>query len=59
MSITTAIGYPDELNDVVAALPRIRDKAASMISHRYPFDDVLAALKVAGTPGSAKVMIGF
>jgi threonine dehydrogenase-like Zn-dependent dehydrogenase len=59
MSITTAIGYPTELNDVVAALPRIRDKAASMISHRYPFDDVLAALKVAGTPQSAKVMIGF
>ena len=49
----------NELNDVVAALPRVREKAASMISHRYPFDRVLEALGVAGTAQSAKVMIGF
>jgi (R,R)-butanediol dehydrogenase/meso-butanediol dehydrogenase/diacetyl reductase len=59
MSITTAIGYPTEMNDVVAALPRIKDKAASLISHRYGFDDVIQALDVAGTPQSAKVMIKF
>jgi (R,R)-butanediol dehydrogenase/meso-butanediol dehydrogenase/diacetyl reductase len=59
MSITTAIGYPTELNDVVAALPRIKDKAASMISHRYAFDEVLQGIKTAGTPQSAKVMIRF
>jgi (R,R)-butanediol dehydrogenase/meso-butanediol dehydrogenase/diacetyl reductase len=59
MSITTAIGYPTELNDVVAALPRIKDKAASMISHRFGFDDVLQGIKTAGTPQSAKVMINF
>jgi len=59
MSITTAIGYPTEMNDVVAALPRIKDRAASLISHRYGFDDVIQALDVAGTPQSAKVMIQF
>ena len=59
MSVTTAIGYPTELNEVVASLPRVRDKAASMISHRYPFDQVIQAIGVAGTPQSAKVMINF
>jgi 2-desacetyl-2-hydroxyethyl bacteriochlorophyllide A dehydrogenase len=57
LNITTAVGYPDEMPEVVAALPRLRDKAASLISHRYRFDDVVEALKVAGTPQSAKVMI--
>lgn len=59
MSLTTAIGYPDEMSEVVAALPRLREKAASLISHRYPFDEVIHALGVAGTPQSAKVMIEF
>jgi threonine dehydrogenase-like Zn-dependent dehydrogenase len=59
MSVTTAIGYPSELNEVVAALPRVREKAASLISHRYAFDQVIDALGVAGTPQSAKVMIDF
>jgi threonine dehydrogenase-like Zn-dependent dehydrogenase len=59
MTITTAVGYPTEMSDVLAALPRLRDKAASLISHRYPFDTVIQALDVAGTPQSAKVMIEF
>ena len=59
MSITTAVGYPDEMPEVVASLPRLKDKAASLISHRYQFGDVIEALGVAGTPQSAKVMIGF
>ncbi len=59
MTITTAVGYPDEMREVVAALPRLRDKARSLISHRFPFDRVVEALGVAGTPASAKVMIGF
>jgi (R,R)-butanediol dehydrogenase / meso-butanediol dehydrogenase / diacetyl reductase len=59
MSLTSAVGYPEEMPQVVAAFPRIRDKAASMISHRYGFDDILEALGVAGTPQSAKVMIEF
>jgi threonine dehydrogenase-like Zn-dependent dehydrogenase len=59
MSITTAIGYPTEMPDVVAALPRLKDKARSLISHRYRFEEIIDALKVASTPQSAKVMIDF
>jgi (R,R)-butanediol dehydrogenase/meso-butanediol dehydrogenase/diacetyl reductase len=59
MTITTAVGYPTEMPEVLAALPRLRDKAAPLISHRFPFEDVVAALDIARTPGSAKVMIEF
>jgi threonine dehydrogenase-like Zn-dependent dehydrogenase len=59
MTITTAVGYPSEMPDVIAALPRLRDTARSLISHRFPFDRVIDALNVAGTPASAKVMIQF
>jgi threonine dehydrogenase-like Zn-dependent dehydrogenase len=59
MTITTAVGYPDEMPEVLAALPRLRDKVAAMISHRFRFDDVISALGVAGTPKSAKVLIEF
>ena len=59
MSITTAVGYPTEMAEVLAALPRLKDKAASLISHRYRFDDVLKAFETAGTPQSAKVMVEF
>jgi (R,R)-butanediol dehydrogenase / meso-butanediol dehydrogenase / diacetyl reductase len=59
MTITTAVGYPTEMAEVIAALPRLRDKARSLISHRFPFDRVIEAIGVAGTPASAKVMVDF
>jgi (R,R)-butanediol dehydrogenase/meso-butanediol dehydrogenase/diacetyl reductase len=59
MTITTAVGYPDEMPDVIGALPRLRDKVRSLISHRFPFDKVIDAIDVAGTPTSAKVMVQF
>lgn len=59
MTITTAVGYPTEMPDVVAAMPRLRDKIATLISHRVPFAEVLDGLKLAGTPASAKVMVHF
>lgn len=59
MSITTAVGYPIEMPQVIADLPRLSEKARSLISHRFPFDRVLEAFGVAGTPASAKVMIEF
>lgn len=59
MSITSAMGYPTEMPDVVAALPRLKDKIASLISHRFALDDIMEGLSVAGTPQSAKVMIEF
>jgi (R,R)-butanediol dehydrogenase / meso-butanediol dehydrogenase / diacetyl reductase len=59
MTITTAVGYPTEMPDVIAALPRLREKVRSLISHRFSFDNVIDALGVAGTAGSAKVMVEF
>jgi threonine dehydrogenase-like Zn-dependent dehydrogenase len=59
MTITTAVGYPTEMPEVIAALPRLRDKVRSMISHRFPFARIIDAIGVAGTPQSAKVMIDF
>lgn len=59
MTITTAVGYPTEMPEVVAALPRLREKAAPLISHRFPFGQVVEALGVAAAPASAKVMIHF
>ncbi len=58
-TLTTAMGYPTEMPEVVAAMPRLRDKIESMISHRLPFDRVLEGLEVARTAASAKVMIEF
>jgi 2-desacetyl-2-hydroxyethyl bacteriochlorophyllide A dehydrogenase len=57
MTITTAMGYPTEMPDVVAAMPRLKDKILSMISHRFPLSKVMEGLQVAATPQSAKVMI--
>jgi (R,R)-butanediol dehydrogenase/meso-butanediol dehydrogenase/diacetyl reductase len=59
MTITTAVGYPTEMPDVIAAMPRLKNTIASMISHHLPFDQVLEGLKIAGQPTSAKVMIEF
>ncbi|MGB1563371.1 MAG: zinc-dependent alcohol dehydrogenase [Sinimarinibacterium flocculans] len=59
MTITTAVGYPTEMPEVVAALPRLSKTAAPLISHRFPFPKIIEALGVAATPASAKVMIDF
>ncbi len=57
MTITTAMGYPTEMPDVIAAMPRLKDKIAGMISHRLSLSDVIEGLKIAATPESCKVMI--
>jgi (R,R)-butanediol dehydrogenase / meso-butanediol dehydrogenase / diacetyl reductase len=59
MTLTTAVGYPTEMPEVVAALPRLAPKLRQLISHRFPFEKTIEALGVAGTPASAKVMIDF
>ena len=59
MTITTAVGYPTEFPEVVAAMPRLEKEIRSIISHHMPFDQVLEGLKVAATPQSSKVMIEF
>jgi 2-desacetyl-2-hydroxyethyl bacteriochlorophyllide A dehydrogenase len=59
MTITTAVGYPTEMPEVIASLARLRETCRSLISHRFPFDRVIDAIGAAGTPGSAKVMVDF
>lgn len=57
--MTTAVGYPTEMNDVVSSMARLKDKIATMISHHLPFEQVIDGIRIAGTPESAKVMIEF
>lgn len=57
MTITAALAYPDEMPEVVAALPRLRAKAERMISHRLPLARAVEAFAIAATPQSAKVMV--
>jgi threonine dehydrogenase-like Zn-dependent dehydrogenase len=59
MSITTSVGYPDELKRVLETLPQLTDKLALLITHRFPFDHVIEALGAAGKGDAAKVMIQF
>jgi threonine dehydrogenase-like Zn-dependent dehydrogenase len=59
MTITTAVGYPDEFPDVVAAMPRLEQQIRSIISHHLPFERIMEGLEIAATPQSAKVMIEF
>jgi (R,R)-butanediol dehydrogenase / meso-butanediol dehydrogenase / diacetyl reductase len=59
MSITTSIGYPEELGRVLDLLPSLQDKLKLLISHRFPFDEVIQAFGVAGKGDAAKVMIEF
>ena len=59
MTITSSMGYPTELPDVVAALSRLQHKLGALISHRFDFEHSLEAIRAAGTPSSAKVMVNF
>jgi threonine dehydrogenase-like Zn-dependent dehydrogenase len=57
MTITTSLGYPTEMPEVCAAMPRLKDKIASFISHRFPLSDVMEGLSISAKPQSCKVMI--
>jgi (R,R)-butanediol dehydrogenase / meso-butanediol dehydrogenase / diacetyl reductase len=59
MTITTAVGYPTEFPDVIAAMPRLEKEIRSIISHHLPFEQIMQGLEIAATPQSAKVMIEF
>ncbi len=59
MTITSAVGYPIEMPEVLAALPRLRGKLDSYITHRFAFKDILAGFEAAADPHSTKVMIEF
>jgi len=59
MHITSAIGSPIEFPEVIAMLAEHGEEARRLISHRLAFDDIMAALDVARSPESSKVMIVF
>lgn len=60
LEVVMAMGYPTEIFEVTGDISAEPDKYATIISHRFPFDDALAALETAGTPGAAdKVVVTF
>jgi 2-desacetyl-2-hydroxyethyl bacteriochlorophyllide A dehydrogenase len=59
-TIVTAMGYPEEIFQVTDDIVADQDRFGRIISHRFPFTDVLAALETAATPGAAdKVVVTF
>lgn len=60
MRITTAMAYPEEFPEVIAALTADRVDAGALISHRFPFADFDAAFSIAADAGqAAKVLLTF
>jgi (R,R)-butanediol dehydrogenase / meso-butanediol dehydrogenase / diacetyl reductase len=59
LTITMAMGYPEEFPKVIAALPEIAEEAQALISHRFAFDDFHDAVAVAQSGDCAKVMVTF
>ena len=57
MNITAAMGYPTEMPEVIAALPRLQTQLKPMISHHFPLEQIIDALDTARSPASAKVMV--
>jgi threonine dehydrogenase-like Zn-dependent dehydrogenase len=59
-TIVTAMGYPREIFQVTDDIVANQDRFGRIISHRFPFTDVLTALETAATPGAAdKVVVTF
>jgi (R,R)-butanediol dehydrogenase / meso-butanediol dehydrogenase / diacetyl reductase len=60
LTITTASGYPGELQEVLDALPSFDEQLfATYVSHTLPFRDFAQGFELAKQPDSAKVMIDF
>ncbi|WP_440710808.1 zinc-dependent alcohol dehydrogenase [Herbiconiux sp. YIM B11900] len=60
LTIVTAMGYPHEIFEVTEDIVANWETYQLIISDRFAFDDVEAALATAGTPGAAdKVMVTF
>ncbi len=60
LKLVMAMGYPTEIFEVTADIIAEPDKYAAIISDRFPFDDAIAALETASTPGAAdKVVVTF
>jgi len=60
MEVTTACGYPTELREVLAELPKVpKDILATYVSHTFPFEQFDEAFATSQLPESAKVMVTF
>lgn len=59
ITITTAVGYPDEFGTAVDLLVRNPSIYDAYISHRFPISQFHEAMKTAAMHSSAKVMIEF
>lgn len=59
MTITSAIGYPDELAAVMADISELSAEAEIMISHKFNFSDINTAFDVAKSLNGAKVIVEF
>jgi threonine dehydrogenase-like Zn-dependent dehydrogenase len=60
LNIATSMGYPTEIFEVTEQIAAHVDRYASIISDRYPFENVQDALTAAATPGTkGKVVVTF
>jgi threonine dehydrogenase-like Zn-dependent dehydrogenase len=59
LSITTSIGYPTELGQVLADLSGLEAEAEILISHRFPFENFFEAFETAKRADCAKVIVEF
>jgi 2-desacetyl-2-hydroxyethyl bacteriochlorophyllide A dehydrogenase len=60
ISLIGSSGYPSEFPEVMAKLANGQVDPETMITHRFPFSDFLAAFEVADDPnGAAKVLLRF
>jgi 2-desacetyl-2-hydroxyethyl bacteriochlorophyllide A dehydrogenase len=60
LNIVTSMGYPTEIFEVTGDIAANVDRYSSIVSDRFAFDDVQAALVAASTPGTkGKVVVTF
>ncbi|WP_250504184.1 zinc-binding dehydrogenase [Caballeronia sp. AZ7_KS35] len=60
LTITTASGYPGDLQEVLDVLPTLDDEVfATYVSHTVAFKDFALGFELARRPDSAKVMVDF
>jgi threonine dehydrogenase-like Zn-dependent dehydrogenase len=57
LSIVGSRGYPDEFNEVVAALPELGKQLDRLITHRYPLAEFGRAVEAAGSADAGKVLL--
>jgi threonine dehydrogenase-like Zn-dependent dehydrogenase len=60
LNLVWSMGYPTEIFEVTDDIIANWDKYALIVSHTFPFDETLDALRLAKTPGAAdKIVVTF